>query len=151
MYNRQDVLRFESMINNALEFKVWWTPEQTPDAEPSWLRLRNGVADLHRRAQVNQATNDRFAAAQAAVLGDQSVPLKDLARSLHGTDHSDPRGLRRRARAVARQLALLHAHGQLEKVPPSHRYRVTATGRRSLTALLAAANATTDQRMQLAV
>lgn len=208
MYNRPGVLRFETTINNPSEFKVWRTPEQTPEAAPSWLRLRRGVADLHRRAQVSQASNDRFATAQAAVLDDASLPLRDLAQALcqrvlrpgreqpdgtrtrsrsfrglnplsaqdlklltvvsqpefviaglrnqdvrvalNGPDPSAPDQRRRRASAVSRQLAMLRAHGLLEKIPKSHRYRVTTTGRQGLTALLAAANATTAQLTQLA-
>lgn len=76
---------------------------------------------------------------------------QDLRQTPHDADPSDPRELRRRSSAIGRQLALLRAHGLLEKVPKSHRYRVTATGRRSLTALRAASNATTDQLTQLAV
>ncbi len=208
MYNKPGALRFETTINNPSEFKVWRTPEKSPDSEPDWLRLRKGVADLHRRTQVSQAANDRFAAAQAAVLKDDSEPLKDLTASLCQrvirpgrekadgsrtrprsfralnplspddirllTAVSDPRftvsgmrnqdlrpildaaepgtaqELRRQSSAVSRKLALLRAHGLLEKVSKSHRYRLTEKGQHGLTALLAAANATTNELTALA-
>jgi hypothetical protein len=79
MYNKPCALRFETTINNPKEFKAFRTPENAlPDAEPEWLRVRKGIADLHRRAQVSQAANDRFAAAQAAVLSEDTTPLKEL-------------------------------------------------------------------------
>jgi hypothetical protein len=82
MYNKPGALRFETTINNPKEFKVWRTPEKSPESEPEWLRLRKGVADLYRRAQVSQASNDRFAEAQGKILEEDAVPLKDLAASL---------------------------------------------------------------------
>ena len=63
---------------------------------------------------------------------------------------TDAKEKRRRSSAVSRRLALLRAHGLLEKVCKSHRYRVTANGRQALTALLAAASATTAELTKLA-
>jgi hypothetical protein len=62
------------------------------------------------------------------------------------------RALQRRqaAAAVSRKLALLRAHGLLRKVNNTHRYLVTKSGRRILTALLAARNADLDTLNQLA-
>ncbi len=48
-------------------------------------------------------------------------------------------------RAVTRQLRLLRAHGLIRKVPKTHRYVVSEAGRRTITALLAARNASVDQ------
>jgi hypothetical protein len=209
MYNRPGVLRFETTLTNPDEFKVWRTPENAPaDTPPQWLRLRKGIADVHRRAQVSQASNDRFATAQAAVLSEDTTPLKDLTatlcrrvtrpgrekpdgtrtasrsfralnplapddiqlltvisqpkfgiaglrnadvrQELFGADPTDAQQLRRRSSAISRKLALLRAHGLLEKVAKSHHYRVTPKGRQSLTALLAAANANAIQLNNLA-
>ena len=207
MYNRPGILRFETTINNPGEFKVWRTTEKNPHGDPEWLRMRKGIADLHRRAQVSQASNNRLAAAQAAGL-DERQRLGDLAESLcsrvkrpsrtkpdgtrtrsrtfralnpfspdditvlravsrpefviSGLRNHDLRAVlyedtptnekekRRRSSAVSRKLALLRAHGLLEKVSKSHRYRVTTTGRQALTALLAAASATTAELTKLA-
>jgi len=207
MYNRPGILRFETTINNPGEFKVWRTTEKNPDADPAWLRLRKGVSDLHRRAQVSQASNNRLAAAQAAGL-DEGQRLSECAESLcsrvrrpgrkkpdgtrtrsrtfralnplapgdiallravarpefaisglrnhdlravlYHTEPTDKTQQRRQSSAVSRKLALLRAHGLLEKVPKSHRYRVTAKGGQSLTALLAAASATTAELTKLA-
>ena len=74
----------------------------------------------------------------------------DLRTALHGGDPSDPVEKRRRASRISRQLSLLRAHGIIEKVSKSHHYRVTNKGRQSLTALLAAANATTNELTKIA-
>jgi hypothetical protein len=52
---------------------------------------------------------------------------------------------RRRSAWVSRRLRLLRAHGQLRKVPGTHRYLVTKTGRRVLTAVLTALRTTVRQ------
>jgi hypothetical protein len=74
----------------------------------------------------------------------------DLRTALNGADPSDPVRKRRRASKISRQLSLLRAHGIIEKVSKSHHYRVTTRGRQSLTALLAAANATTNELTNIA-
>ena len=207
MYNRPGVLRFETTINNPQEFKVFRTKEADPDGPQAWLRMRSGVADTHRRAEVSQAANNRFATAQAAQL-DEETSLKeltdDLCRRATRPGHRRPDGTRTKARtfralnpfspddlllletvalpeflisglrnqdvravlyqgepkndkdkrrrsaAVSRKLTMLRAHGILEKIPKSHKYRVTAKGRLALTALLAAANANTNHLTNLA-
>jgi len=44
--------------------------------------------------------------------------------------------LRRRSAAVSRKLRLLRAHGLIQKVPKTHRYQVTETGRLAIAAIL---------------
>jgi len=48
---------------------------------------------------------------------------------------------RRQAAAVSRKLALLRAHRLIRKVPGTHRYHLSASGRIAVTALIAARNA----------
>jgi hypothetical protein len=80
VYDKQgSVLRFETTINRTNEFKVYRGTEEDPD-KLEWRKLRKGIADLHRRAQVSQACNDRYTKAMAAV--EQTTPLKDLAQPL---------------------------------------------------------------------
>jgi hypothetical protein len=45
---------------------------------------------------------------------------------------------------VTRQLRLLRAHGLIHKVPKTHRYVVSESGRQAITALLAARNASVE-------
>jgi hypothetical protein len=62
---------------------------------------------------------------------------RDVRIALHGVSEDDQQR-RRLSAAVTRQLALLRAHGLILKVPKTHRYHLSASGRRITTALLAA-------------
>jgi hypothetical protein len=73
-YNGPGFLRVETTINHPEDFKVYRSKENDPDGVQDWLPLRRGVADLHRRATVCQAANDRYAAALAATK--DQTPLK---------------------------------------------------------------------------
>ena len=81
MYDKQgSVLRVETTINDVDQFKTFRAPENQPDAEPSWQRMRKGVADLHRRAAVSQAANNRYLDALASV--DDATSLGELTTRL---------------------------------------------------------------------
>jgi hypothetical protein len=77
LYDHLNVLRAETTINNPSGFRVYRTAENDPDGERSWMLLRHGVADLHRRAQVSQAANERYLEALAGVAETKTV--KELA------------------------------------------------------------------------
>ena len=62
---------------------------------------------------------------------------RDLRETLHGACE-EPAERRRQAAQVTRQLTLLRAHGLIVKVPKTHRYHLSASGRRVATVLLAA-------------
>lgn len=75
MYDKQQtVLRIETTINQTREMTVFRPKESDPEGAPSWQRLRKGVADLHRRAELSEAANKRY--------------LDDLA----SVEHSEPLG-----------------------------------------------------------
>jgi len=77
MYDKQgSVLRVETTINDPHDFSVYRTKETDPEGPKSWLRLRKGVADVYRRAEVSQAANERYLESLATV--EQSTPLADL-------------------------------------------------------------------------
>jgi hypothetical protein len=81
MYDKQgSVLRVETTINDVDDFKTFRAPENKPNAAPSWQRMRKGVADLHRRAEVSQAANDRYLEALASV--EDTTSLGELAARL---------------------------------------------------------------------
>lgn len=62
----------------------------------------------------------------------------------------DPKLTRRQMAATGRRLRLLRAHGLIRKVSRTHRYLVTEKGRRIITALLAARQASTEKLTALA-
>jgi hypothetical protein len=80
MYDKGSVLRIETTLNNPRDFKVYRTKENEPQGQPDWRVLRKGVADLHRRAEVSQAANERYGEALAAVSA--ATPLRDWAEPL---------------------------------------------------------------------
>jgi hypothetical protein len=104
-----------------------------------------------RRTRRVRALNP-LAAADSALLEAVSRPEflinglrnRDLRRLLFATEPASPEEARRRSAAVSRKLRLLRAHGLLHKVPKTHRYMVSASGRQVITALLAARDANAD-------
>lgn len=62
---------------------------------------------------------------------------RDVRLALHGTP-ADKLTERRQAAAITRKLAILRAHGLIVRVQTTHRYQISASGRRILTALLSA-------------
>ena len=77
MYDKQgSVLRIETTINDPSDFKVYRRKESDKDGPLSWLPLRKGIADLHRRAEVSRSSNNRYLDALASA--QNTIPLKDL-------------------------------------------------------------------------
>jgi hypothetical protein len=76
MYDKQgSVLRVETTINDARDMKVYRPKEGDEDGQKSWRYMRKGVADLHRRAQVSQAANERYLEAMATA--EDKTPLRE--------------------------------------------------------------------------
>jgi hypothetical protein len=80
LYDKGSVLRTECLIREPGDFKVYWTAEGNPDGPKEWRPLRLGIADLHRRAEVSQAANERYLGALTAV--HDGTPLRQLAEPL---------------------------------------------------------------------
>jgi hypothetical protein len=81
MYDKQgSVLRVETVINNTRDMKVYRTKEGDEDGDKSWQRLRKGVADIQRRAEISQAANERYVEALATV--DDSRSLAELVEAV---------------------------------------------------------------------
>jgi hypothetical protein len=245
LYDKFSVLRAETLIRDPGDFKVYRAAEGDPDGPKDWRPLRKGIADLHRRAEVSQAANERYLGALTAVqdgtpLRELAEPLccpaplparrpgglsgaaamaaappvapaatgpvvvagegaaaaippaaegaataaaapvarprrvralnplapgdaalleavsrheflinglrnRDLRRLLYGDKEAPAAEQRRQSAAITRQLRLLRGHGLIHKVPKTHRYVVSEAGRRAITALLAARNASTEE------
>lgn len=187
MYDKfGSVLRVETTLNDPAGLKVYRNKQSDPAGPKQWLPLRKSVADLSRRTELSQKSNERYLESLAAF--DSDVPLKKLTdkicqsvqvgkrrhRGLRPFDPGDAALLqvisrgefaiagfrnrdvrlavegemenaddRRRASSrTSRKLALLRAHGLIKKIPHTHRYELTTSGRITITALLAARNAT---------
>lgn len=191
MYDKQgSVLRVETTINDARDLKSFRPAEGNPKGPRTHRRLRKGVADLARRAQLCDAANGRYLDALAAT--ETAAPLKNLVAALcrraqhgnrwyralnplhdedarllatvargeflikgfrnadvrvilFGTDPDDPTQRRRRSSRVSRLFGLLRAHGLIKKIPHTHRYQLTAQGRRQIPAILAARESSVDK------
>ncbi len=72
IYDKQgSVLRVETTVNNPKDFKVYRPKQGDPQGPCSWQRMRKGIADLHRRAQISQASNQRYLDALAGIKVDR--------------------------------------------------------------------------------
>lgn len=114
MYDKQEsVLRVETTINNPRQMKVFRQREHDPqDAPLSWQKLRKGVADLHRRCELSQKSNERYLAALAPV--DSPTTLAQATEKVceRTTFHGRPaRALNPLNESDARLLAAL-CHGE---------------------------------------
>jgi hypothetical protein len=77
MYNKAGtVLRVETTLNDMRDLKA----PRVEKGKTVWKRMRKGVADAPRRAQVSQAANERYLEALAAV--STPLPLKNLTEKL---------------------------------------------------------------------
>ena len=191
-----DLFRVETTTNRVEDFRTLRPKEGGPADDLQWRQMRRGVADLHRRAEVSQKTNERYLDALSTV--DDSTRLSELIRKLEQPSHLSQQrvralhpfsaedhallkavnrgefainGLRnrdlqtllpgpkaslsaaekrRRSAKMSRQLRMLRAHGIIRKVPHTHRYQVTTTGRLIITAILTADRATISQLNRIA-
>jgi hypothetical protein len=62
LYNKSgSILRIETTINHTRDFKVFRRPDDNVHRPASWQRMRKGVSDLHRRCQLSDQCNERYA------------------------------------------------------------------------------------------
>lgn len=81
MYDKfGQVLRLETQLRNLRDFKVYRAKEGDPEGPKQYLRMRQGVADVHGRAAVSQKINARYAASLATV--EDKTPLAELTKDL---------------------------------------------------------------------
>ena len=78
MYDKeQSVLRVETVVNNAEDFKVRRTTENAPNGPKTLRKMRKGVVDVPVRVEVSQASNERYLEALSSV--EAGTPLRELA------------------------------------------------------------------------
>ncbi len=75
-YDKGSILRVETTVNFPDQFKVFRPAEGDPSGELAWRPMRRGIADLHRRAEVSNAANERYLEALASV--EATTTLADL-------------------------------------------------------------------------
>lgn len=81
MYDKQgSVLRIETTLNNVRELKAPRREEGPEGDKVVWKKMRKGVSDIARRAEVSAGCNRRYLEAMAAVA--TPVPLKALTEDL---------------------------------------------------------------------
>lgn len=136
---RAATLRLETTINDPTGYRVWRSKEgAAEDAAKSWQQLRKGVADLGRRADVSQASNQRLAESLASVA--ETTPLGQLLEPV-----SKPvwDALGRRHRALNPSAG---ADGELLRCIAQGEFLINGFRNRDLRKLLCPA--TTDRRVQ---
>ena len=183
------VLRAETTVHNGDDFRVYRPKEGDPGGELAWRRMRRGIADLHRRAEVSRKSTERYLDAFASVEDDTTLeqlirrlgqprqwrgrrvralrPFADDAALLEAISRGEfaingfrnrnlqaiffpraansPKERRRRSGWVSRKLRLLRAHGLIKKITGTHRYQLTVSGRKAITAILTALRSTVRQ------
>ena len=77
---RGSVLRAETTINDEEQFRVLRPKEGGKEDDLAYRRMRRGVADTYRRAEVSRVATDRYLDALAGV--DDSSRLEDLVAGL---------------------------------------------------------------------
>lgn len=81
LYDKEgSILRAETTLLNPKDFQVYRPTQADPEGPLEWRAMRKGVADLHRRAEVSQAANERYLDRLASVdsaptLAEVSAPL----------------------------------------------------------------------------
>jgi hypothetical protein len=106
------------------------------------------VQDGRRRARaLNPLTGADGELLRALAQGDyllNGFRNRDLRTTLRGPSPDGPER-RKQAAQITRRLAILQAHGLIRRIPKTHRYQLTAQGRRICTALLCAHAANTTR------
>lgn len=113
LYDKQgSVLRVETTINKPADFKVYRPKEGDEGGPKSWRKMRQGVADFHRRCQVSHAANRRYLQALAAV--DDNTSFGELMARVCKPVHKGGRRFRALRPWEAPDLQLLRMLGRGE-------------------------------------
>jgi hypothetical protein len=134
LYDKQgSVLRVETTINRAQEFRVWRRAESSmcrpssSGTKKKWRCLRRGVADMDRRAEVCRRSNQRYLEALASMSG--TVPLLEWTRQVC-------RPIKRAGRRYRGLNPLACADGQLLEVINRGEFSINGFRNRDLRLLL---------------
>ena len=67
------VLRAETTIHNVGDLRAYRTKEADPHGKLAWRKMRRGIADLHRRAEVSKKAAERYLDAFTSVDDDATL------------------------------------------------------------------------------
>jgi hypothetical protein len=115
------LLRIETLLRNLRDFKVYRAREGDPEGAKEYLRMRQGVADVHGRAEVSRKINERYAASLATVA--EKVPLGELTKELGQRVQWKGRSVRALNPLAEEDVALLEAVSRGEFVISGFRNR----------------------------
>jgi hypothetical protein len=122
MYDKAgSVLRVETTIARTKDFKVLRPAHDKPNSKLEWRPLRKGVADLHRRAQLSQRSNDAYLEALSAV--EDTTPCAKLFDAVSRPVVEDGRRFRALRLNDPSDLVLLDAISRGEFAPAGFRNR----------------------------
>lgn len=82
----------ETTITTVGDFRVFRSKEGGPEDDKQWRRMRLGIADIHRRVEVSQNTNERLLNALASV--DDSRRVEELTATIQKHTHLKDRRVR---------------------------------------------------------
>ena len=124
----------ETTLNGGRDIKVYRPKQGGPEEIREWLPLRKGIADVHRRAEVSQAANQRLLTALARV--DDSRTVAELTAAIQQP-----------TRWQGRRVRALHPWGQDQALLTAVNrgdFLITGLRNRDLQALLYAHPPATD-------
>ena len=122
MYDKAGcILRVETTMANTSDFKVLRPRHDDPDEKLEWQPLRKGVADIHRRAEVSQRSNERYLDALSVV--EDTTPCSHIFDAVARPVVCDGRRFRAMRIGDAEDIALLEAISRGEFVTAGFRNR----------------------------
>ena len=122
MYDKAgSILRVETTTARTTDFKVLRPAHDQPNGKLEWRPLRKGVADLHRRAQLSQRSNDAYLDALSAV--EDTTPCAQLFDAVSRPVVEGPRRFRALRLNHPSDLALLDAVSRGQFAPAGFRNR----------------------------
>jgi hypothetical protein len=148
LYRRAEVSQAANERYAAASAALQDTTPLSTLAEPLCRRVPAPGKNPKRKVRAINPLASDDAALLTAVLDPKftvnGLRNRDLVAMLWSSPAKNDTERRRRSARVTRQIRLLRAHGLIHKVPKTHRYTVSDTGRKTVTALLAARNANTE-------
>ena len=82
----------ETTLHTVQDFRAYRTKEGGPEEDLQWRPMRKGIADLHRRAEVSQKSNERLLNALASL--DDSRSVEELTADIQKPTHWGDRRVR---------------------------------------------------------